>query len=554
MISGKSHKNRAFQISVWCLIVFLSGNRIFSTTSSREKSPMRFAQSHRGMVATGSPEATDVALKILESGGNAVDAAAAAHLALMVTDPANTSLGGRTQILLSLKDGRVIAIDGATKSPGIVKPLKRNEDRQRYAIAPVPGNLAALDEIVRKYGRLKFPTLLQPSIELAEHGFTVTPRLAAAWSKARESLLEDVGAAHNFLKPDGSAYKTGDVFVQPRLGQVLRRIALSGVDDFYHGDIADEIARDFKRNGGFVRKQDLSNYRAIPGVVVRTDYRGFHVATAGGRGWGDTLAEMLNTLEHFTMSSAEPTGQQVEIMARVIAQALADRLQEIGTLKPKRNGYSLATLSSRQFAAKRASLIKQMMQSSETPTSSSVRAEEHDTTHLSVMDVEGNAVALTTSIGPSFGAKVATAELGFLYAHSYKMRADPTPNTRDETEMTPTIVLEATTPMIVIGAAGSERIPSAILQVISNVIDRGYSLEQSVTAPRLFALGRNLKMQPGFHSSVIKALSSRGFQIESLAPDFSVHLGLVHAVQYDPKSKNYFGAVDPGSDGRASGP
>lgn len=506
------------------------------------------------MVATGSPEATAAALRILKSGGNAVDAAAAALLALMVADPANTSLGGRAQVLLSLKDGRVVAIDGATQSPAGVTRLKAGEDRKGYAVAPIPGGLAALDEMVRKFGRLKLADVLQPAIELAEHGVKVTPRLAVAWEKTQPALLENPGAAQNFLKADGSAYKAGEVFVQARLARVLRRIAAAGVDVFYRGDIANEISRDSKRNGGFIRRTDLNGYRAQAGVVVRTNYRGFQIAAAGGRAWGDTLVEMLNTLEHFEMKSEQPSAEQVEVVARVVAQAFDDRPQEIGTLKPKKKGYGLATLSSRQFADNRAALIKRMMQSSQPPAESTAQPDEHDTTHLSVMDADGNAVALTTSIGPSFGSRVVTPELGFLYAHSYRMRADPTPEARDETEMTPTIVFQSDKPAIVIGAAGSERIPSAILQVLSNVIDRNYSLEQAMSAPRLLALGRNLRLQPGFSTSIIDALRSRGFKIESLAPDCAVHLGLVHAIHFNAATKEYFGAVDPCSDGAAGGP
>jgi gamma-glutamyltranspeptidase/glutathione hydrolase len=506
------------------------------------------------MISTGSPEATAAALRILKAGGNAVDAAAAAHVALMVTDPANTSIGGRAQILLSLSDGRTIAIDGATQAPDILPRLKRNEDRSGYGIVPVPGNLAAVDELVRKYGRLKLSEIFQPAIELAELGFKVNPRLATAWSKSREALLKNPGAAQNFLKPDGSAYQAGEVFVQPRLAQVLRRVAAAGIDLFYRGEIATEIARDSKRNNGFVRKADLSNYHVIPGVIVITNYRGFQIAAAGGHAWGDTLVEMLNLLEHFPMNAEKPDAERVEIMARVIAQAVEDRPQEIGTLKPKKNGYSLATLSSRQFADNRAALIKRMMETSQLPAESNAQPEEHDTTHLSVMDAEGNAVALTTSIGPSFGSRIATPELGFLYAHSYRMRADPTAEARDETEMTPTIVFQSDRPMIVIGAAGSERIPSAILQVLSNVIDRNQSLEQAISTPRVLPLGRKLRLQPGFSPAIVESLSSRGFQIESLVPDCSVHLGLVHAVSFDNRTKEYLGAVDPCSDGAAAGP
>jgi gamma-glutamyltranspeptidase/glutathione hydrolase len=507
------------------------------------------------MVATGSPEATTAALRILKAGGNAIDAAAAAHLALMVTDPANTSIGGRAQILIRLKDGRLIAIDGATQAPAAVKPLAGPDDYRRgYAIAPVPGNLAALAEMVKRYGRLRLADALQPAIELAEMGFRVPPRLAANWDRTREALLKDPGAAENFLKPDGSAYQAAEVFRQPRLARMLRQVAESGVDVFYRGPIAEAIARDAERKGGFVRAQDLRDYRALPGTVVRTTYRGYPVVAAGGRAWGNTLVEMLNILDHFPISRREATARETEIIARVMAQSLEDRPQETGTLKPKQNGLALGTISSRRFGAARARLIKQRMLNPTVRPTSPGSAEEHDTTHLSVMDAEGNAVALTTSIGPSFGARVATPELGFLYAHSYEMRSNPAPGKRDLTEMTPTIIFQRGQPMIVIGAAGSERIPTAILQVISNVIDRRYSLEQAVTAPRIFYFNQNLRMQPGFSAKVIEALRARGFTIDNVPADLSQHLGLVHAVCYHSVTREFFGAADPLSDGSAGGP
>src|SRR5215468_4047780 len=492
-----------------------------------ETSAAKFARNHYGMVATGSPYATAAAVRMLEAGGNAMDAAAAAHLALMVVDPANTSLGGRAQILLRLSDGRVIPIDGATQTPAGVTPLSRaDEDRLGYTVAPVPG-------------------------KLAEQGFKVPPRLAATWARVSEALRSNPGAAQNFLKPDGSAYQMGEVFRQPRLAQVLRQLAASGAEAFYRGPIADAIAGDVERHGGFIRKQDLENYRAQPGGVVRTTYRGYEVAAAGGRAWGDTLVEMLNILDQFPIGHNAPTGQEIEILARVMSQALTDRPQEIGSLKPKKDGFPLATLSSRQFGVERAALIKRQLL---TPGGPQRQGERHDTTHLSVIDEAGNTVALTTSIGPSFGSGMATPELGFLYAHSYRMRADPTPGSRDETEMTPTILFRDNKPALAIGAAGSELIPTAILQIISNLVDRGYTLEQAFSAPRVFCLDRRLRVQAGFPAALSDYLRARGFELEQATPDSTFHFGLAQAVQYAPTTGEYFGAADPQADGSAAGP
>ncbi|MGQ0735383.1 MAG: gamma-glutamyltransferase family protein [Acidobacteriota bacterium] len=532
-----------------------------STPSFDQDAPVSsFARGRRGMVATGSAFATRAGVRMLEAGGNAVDAAAAAYLALTVTDPANTSLGGRAQILVRLAEGRVVAIDGATEAPASVTALARpNELREGYAVVPAPGGLAAVAQMVTTYGRLKFAEAITPAIALAEDGFAVPPRLAAGWTRMRDALARDPGTARTFLKPDRSAYQAGELFRQPSLARVLRHIARDGVEVFYRGVIADAIARDVAIHGGFLSAKDLAAYRVLPGVVVETTYRGAEVAAAGGRAWGDTLVQMLNMLGQFAIAAGEPTATEVELLARVMAQALADRPQEIGSLKPKAGGHPLATLSSRAFALERAARIKEQLTARpRSPERVNDAGEAHerdgDTTHLSVMDADGNAVSLTTSIGPSFGARVTTPDLGFLYALSYRMRADPTPNARDETEMTPAIVVRRGQPVLVIGAAGSERIPTSMLQVISLVLDRGRGLEQAMSAPRIFALADRLRLHDGLPAGMADALAGRGFVVESVDRGAAQHLGIVHAVSFDPRTREFTGAADPEGDGTAAGP
>lgn len=541
---------RFASLSGFCCLLALVAVSLFAKPSRLTDHAPKYAHSRNGMVATGSPHATAAAVKMLELGGNAMDAAAAACFALMAVDPANTSLGGRAQILLRLGSGRVAAIDGATEAPATVTKLQPGEDRRGFSVAPVPGAMAALDLMVGKYGKLKLADVLQPAIELAENGFAVPPRLAASWASARQRLADDKGAATIFLKADGSAYQAGDLFRQPRLAETLRRIAEFGAGDFYRGAIAKTIARNVEQHGGFIRQKDLERYRAQAGILVRADYRGHQVVSAGGRAWGNTLAEMLNILDHFKIG-AEPTAEEIEIIARIIAQAMDDRPQEIGTLKPKAGGYALAQLSSREFAKQRAELIRKKL----TPSQPSIERqpdESHDTTHLSVMDAAGNVVSLTTSIGPAFGARVATPELGFLYGHSYRMRSDPAPRSRDLTEMTPTVVFRRGQPVLTIGGAGSERIPTAILQVISNVIDRGWALERAMEAPRIFCLGNKLRMHAGFSAEMMETMRARGFEIEVVELGAARHQGLIHAVSFNPKSGEFTGAADREDSGNAA--
>jgi gamma-glutamyltranspeptidase/glutathione hydrolase len=382
----------------------------------------------------------------------------------------------------------------------------------------------------------------------------VPARLAGTWSRARDQLAAIPATASLFLKPDGSAWQEGERFRQPRLAALLRRLATEGVRTLYTGGVAAAIERDMAANGGFVTAADLAGYRPQEGVVVRTPYRGYEVASAGGRAWGNTLTEMLNILGHFELQRADPTAREVEILARVIAQALEDRPQQLGTLKPKVDGFALEMLSSREFAAERAGQIRAALSAGRGSAPSAGSDDDtHDTSHLSVMDAEGNAVALTMSIGPSFGTRAATAELGFLYGYSYRMRSDPTPNARDLTEMTPTIISREGQPLLTIGGAGSERIPSAILQVVSNVIDRGWPLERAMTAPRISAIRSAVRMQPGFADAIETELERRGFTVETIEPTDARHAGLVHAVYRDPETGRLLGAADLGDGGSAGG-
>lgn len=542
---------------------------VWAQAPAQEASSAKMARGRHGMVAAGTPYATTAGVEILEAGGNAVDAAAAACFALMVTDPAMTSLGGRVQMLIYLRDGGAIGLDGATEQPAGVPPLAgkeaetslanaKDDDRSGYRIVPVPGSPATLALAVKKHGRLPLARVMQPAIRLAEEGFIVTPNLGSIWEQEREQLAANPGARENYLKPDGSAYRAGERFRHPRLAALLKQIAKSGPPALYRGRVAETIARDVSGHGGYLTRDDLRAYEPKPGVLVRTTYRGYEVLTLGRHAWGNTLVEMVNILGNFPLSRGEPSAEEVELVARVIGQAMEDRPQMLGTLAPKPGGLSLDMISSQEFARERAERIRRQMEqpaATPPPQPEAMPLDGHDTTHLSVMDAEGNAVALTTSIGPRFGARVATPELGFLYAHSYRMRSSPEPRARDYTEMTPTIVLRDGKPVLVLGAAGSERIPGAILHVLSNVIDRGLPLDEAVAAPRVFSPdGKRVRLPDDTRVAVVEALKARGFRLELVPRGISRHLGIVQAVLFDAKTGEFTGAADPVYDGSAAAP
>jgi gamma-glutamyltranspeptidase/glutathione hydrolase len=406
---------------------------------------------------------------------------------------------------------------------------------------------------MRRYGKLTLAEVMRPTIDLAEQGFDVTPGVARIWVATGLQLRKNPGAAANFFEGGATPYAAGARFRQPKRAATLREIARSGTDAFYRGPIVKTIAQDMQASQGYITERDLAGYRALEGPVVRTTYRGYEVAAAGGRAWGDTLVEMLNIAHQFSFGP-EPTAAEVHLLARILSTALSDRPQELKTLRPKKHGLALAELSSAQFALGRAKAMESGLHSKPHVSPEQNRIELHDTTHVAVMDNEGNTVSLTTSIGPSFGSRVATAELGFLYAHSYRMQADPTPGARDETEMTPTILSRDGKPFLALGGAGSERIPCAILQVIVNVIDRGMPLDQSVVAPRIFAIGDVLVLNAAFPATLSADTRVRGWQVKRGERDFRQHLGIVQAVGYNPRTGVFSGAADAAYDGTAAGP
>jgi gamma-glutamyltranspeptidase/glutathione hydrolase len=526
---------------------------VLGPLAAQELPTAKVARSRTGMVSSGSAQATAAGVWALSQGGNAADAAAAAAFALMVTDPANTSIGGRVQLLFRGADGALVPIDGATQVPRRV-PSRTDptRDRHGFATVPVPGAVAAIGRLVSQHGRLTLAQVLTPAIGLARDGYIVPPRLAGTWAAVAPALRRDPGTARHYLKPDGSPYLAGDRFVQPALAHLLTLIADSGTAVFYRGHAAATVAAEIRDGGGYADAADFASYRADDGVLVRTPYRGREVLSAGGRAWGNTLAELLNIRAEFPVDTAPASAREVELLARIIAQAIADRPQEVGSLAPKAGGFSLDQLSSREFGRRRAAEIRTAMSAGTLP-SGAEETEDHDTSHLSVVDAEGNAVALTTSIGPSFGSRVASPAYGMLFAHSYRMRAEPVPGERDLTEMTPTIVLRDGRPELVLGGAGSERIPTAVFQVLSNVVDRGWDLERAMAAPRLFALGHRVRLHDWFGPALVDSIRARGFDVELVPLGASPHLGLVHAVWFDRRTGMFVGVADAGDSGAAGG-
>ena len=503
-------------------------------------SAQRFAEGVKGMVVAPTPEAADAGLAILKRGGNAVDAAAAAAFAIMVTDPGMSSLGGRAQILVRLADGTVAGIDGATQVPSMARsPAKTGRG---YCTCPVPGGPLAIQQMVQRYGTLPLRVLLQPAIRLAREGFVIKQDYHEFFRRAGKVFRLYPGTAAHFLKPDGSFYSRGDVFRQPALAHTLEVIAERGAEALYRGELAEAILRDMREHGGLIREEDLARYRPLPGEIVRGTYRGFEVIGRGDQCNGAAVIEALQILEQYPLSrfwSENPLRffhvQSQAVYLAMVDTYIADWLQASPALARRR---------AREIDLEKALPVPRRPVSAE---------EASWTTHLSVVDAQGNAVALTQSLGPVFGSKVANPELGFFYAYSYRMNDSVAPLSRDKTNQSPTLVLHKGDPFLVLGAAGGAHIPSAIIATILNVVDLQMPLADAVSAPRVYLSDRGLEVETaGMSPELLSGLEKLGYTLRPYSGR-NPRFGKVQAVLVDTLSGKRLGASDPRDYGKAAG-
>jgi gamma-glutamyltranspeptidase / glutathione hydrolase len=498
----------------------------------------RTAQGTSFMVSAPTVEAMEAGRAVLERGGNAVDAAAAAAFALMVTDPAMASLGGRAQILIRLAEGSFVGIDGATQAPlRVDEPARLGHG---YRTVPIPGAPAALETMLREHGTLPLDEVLEPAIRLAEEGFPLKEDLHDQFRRYGETMRGYDGTRAHFFKPDGSPYSRGEILRQPALARTLKILARDGTGALYRGELADAFVADMERHGGLVRRDDLAQYRPREGEIVEGAYRGRRIVARGGNCDGASVVQMLQILEHFDLA-AYPADDPEYI--HILAQALY--LGNVDEYVPDWIQVSPAHAARRAMEIDLSRALPTPVRGGDMP--------EGDTNHLSVVDAEGNAVALTQSIGPNFGSKVASPELGFFYAYSYDMNDEPVPFQREKTSQSPTMLLDGDRPFLVLGSAGSSRIPGSIVRTVVNVVDRGMSLGGALEARRWFIANDELRIEAhGLPERVRRSLERLGYTLgayEGLDPYFAS----VHAVMVDSATGVLYGAADPRDHGGAGG-
>ncbi len=529
-------------------------------------------QSPYGAVATSTYDAAQAGADVLAAGGNAVDAAVATALALGVADPGDSGLGGQTLMVIRFADGRATAIDGSALVPlhvelEALRPdpnVKGSKWFTSPAFAAVPRSLAALDLAASKYGTRPLVALVQPAIDIAERGHSLTPFQVYSLGKYRKNMLRSEPFRFFFYRNGTEVPPVGADMCWPELARTYRRIAAGGAAEFYAGSIADEIEADMIATGGFLRKADLIHARAHEVPVLRGTYRGLDVLTFPAPGGGEQVIEALNLLE--TFAPEQLVGHSVDrlqIMGEVAHVAQLDsrtfgrRATVAGRLRPTAH-------LQKTFARQRAQLISsgRPVSTDELPAlKSDYRETDNQTVQVSVTDRWGNAVSLTQTLGRFYGSKAITPSLGFPY-NDLLGGLDPDvpstarPRSSLPSDLSPTIVARDGLPYLVVGTPGSSKIPSIVASVISNVVDRGMSLRDALYAPRVTwdgdgdTQGLCVEVFPPVEDTDIAALRARGYDelITATLPGPQSSLasfGGVAAILFDPATAMYTAVGDP---------
>lgn len=518
-----------------------------------QERPQRVCTSRRGMVATQHYLATEAGAAMLRSGGNAVDAAVAAAFTLGVVEPAASGLGGQSVLLLHLGgSGRKFCLDGGSRAPHRTPPgqLQRADQLRGHKSTTVPTTPAVLAWALRRYGTKPLAEVLEPAIEAAASGYPIS-QLQHQLTERERKYLKEFSGGRLFLRDDKTTYPVGATFRQPALAGTLQRLAWAGVEDFYQGEIALQIHNDMVTNDGLVRDDDLAQ---IPWPVERKPLAARHgdrrVYTFGPPGAGRALVEALNLVGQFSPESLDPdTPEGALLLAHVLLRANLDRSDRpedpVLVAEEIERGEGITYI---EYARRAAGRIRSSIET------------QGETTHLSAMDAAGNAVALTQSIERVYGSFSASPELGFLYnnymsafeyrdiRHPYYLR----PGAMPWTSVAPTLVFEDDRPWLALGSPGSERIVSAILQVLMR-LGRGASPYDAVEAPRLHCSIRGAVSLEAerMHDGVVPLLDRQGFDVDIREP-YSFFLGCVQLVRYE--NGEFLGVADPRRDGSARGP
>ena len=559
--------------------------------------PIRPVHAPHAMVVSVHELATRAGVEIMQAGGNAVDAAVATGFALAVVYPEAGNLGGGGFMLIRTADGKTRFIDYREKAPAAATANMYLDAQGNvvpdasvvgYKAAGVPGSVAGMVYAEKKYGKLSLDRVLAPAIKLAREGF------ALAWEDARDFQdrhLAEFPESRRIFQRDGNYYKAGDTFRQPQLAHTLERIA-TDPDDFYHGAMARELAAAVQKGGGLISADDLAHYEVKEREPVKGTYRGYEVISApppssGGIG----LIEMLNILEGYDLAKlGNRSAESMHLTLEAFRRVFFDRAEFLGD--PDFTKIPVAQLIDKRYAAawqetidpkhasaskdlRRPAIFSQLEQYAELHPQPFETHDTPHTTHYSVVDAEGNAVAVTTTLNDDFGSRVTAEGLGFLLndemddfagkpgtPNLYGLVQGPAnaigPGKRPLSSMTPTIVLKDGKLFLVLGSPGGARIITTVANILMGVVDYRMNIQESVNAPRFHNqwLPDVSRVEQWFSPDTVRMLEQMGHRVEfgeNDGEEWHPYWSDGECIAVDLKTGERLGASDWRNNGKAVG-
>ena len=558
------------------IVALLSALLVATTSYGASRSPVR---ARHGMVVTASSPASRVGVAILQRGGNAVDAAVAVGFALAVTYPSAGNIGGGGfMIVHDASSGDNFAIDYREKAPARAhRDLYLDEkgsvveglSTEGHLSVAVPGTVSGLLLALERYGTLDRKTVLEPAIRLARDGFAVSLPLARSLRRMAKRF-EGNAESRRIFQRDGRFFEEGELFIQPELALTLKRIATNGAPGFYSGPTADLLVSEMERGKGLISHADLEAYEARVRVPVEGRYRGHTVISMPPPSSGGTvLIEMLNLLEPLDLAAlGHSSSAYVHTLAGAMKRAFADRAEYLGD--PDFVAVPVSGMTSKIYAKRRweGFDLDRTQPATELGAGQPFAFESEETTHFSVIDKDGNAVSNTYTLNYSYGSAITVSGAGFLLNNIMdNFSSKPgVPNgygliqgeansigagKRPLSSMTPSILLQGDKVRLIVGTPGGPTIINTVLQVILNVIDHGFTVQEAVDAARVHHqwLPDRIDYEPrALVDDVVNALEARGHELRQRSL-----IGDAHAIFVEPETGMRLGGADPRRGGVAIG-